>query len=563
VSRSESENDGAQSANSVAELLARGRASYANRAWADARASFMAADALEPLALDDLEQLAYAASLVNDVELMLKSLERAHNVCMQEGQELRAARAGFWLGFRLMPRGERARSQAWLARVQRILDRHPGECVERGYVLLPATLMKLIAGDTDAAAEMADRAFAIGESFRDRDLIAFARALQGRVLLRRADVEGALSLFDDAMLAAASHELSPTVTGLIYCNVIAACTQVYAFDRAREWTSALSQWCETQPQLMTFAGICLVHRAELMELGGEWSESFETARSVCDRVTFSNDPGLAADALYQQAEIHRLRGEDAEAEAAYTECSKRGREPLPGLALLRLAQGKVEPAASAMRRVVAATSDGLQRTRYLPAHIEVMIAADALDEARAALTDLEATAARYGGEVLEAMAKHARACVALAEGDAQGASEPLRQALQVWQRIGAPYIVARIHVLLARACAMLGDEEGALREYAFARETFEQLGATPDLAQLDALSAGKAGAASKASSHGLSARELQVLRLVAAGKTNRAIAGELCLSEKTVDRHVSNIFGKLGVPSRAAATAFAYEHDLI
>jgi ATP/maltotriose-dependent transcriptional regulator MalT len=313
---------------------------------------------------------------------------------------------------------------------------------------------------------------------------------------------------------------------------------------------------------MTFAGTCLVHRAELMELGGEWSESFEAARSACNRVTFHNDPDLAAHALYQQAEIHRLRGQDAEAETAYTECSKRGREPLPGLALLRVAQGKLEPAANAMRRVVAATSDGLQRTRYLPAHVEVMLAINALDEARAACAELEATAARYGGEVLEAMAKHAHASVALAEGNAQGAIEPLRHALQVWQRIGAPYIAARIHVLLARACAMLGDEEGALRECAFARETFEQLGATPDLAQLDALNEGKAGAAGKAS-HGLSARELQVLKLVAAGKTNRAIAGELCLSEKTVDRHVSNIFGKLGVPSRAAATAFAYEHGLI
>lgn len=552
---------GAAPSTSASELLASGRAANAKRAWADARAAFLAADALEPLALDDLEQLAHAASLVNDVELMLKTLERVHNVCMQEGQELRAARAGFWLGFRLMPRGERARAQAWLARVQRILDRQPGDCVERGYVLLPATLMKLMAGDIDAADELSKRAFAIGEYFRDPDLIAFARALQGRVLLRRADVEGGLSMFDDAMLAVTSYELSPTVTGLIYCNVIAACTQVYAFDRAREWTSALSTWCEAQPQLMTFAGTCLVHRAELMELGGAWAESIETARSVCDRVTFTNDPVLAANALYQQAEIHRLRGADAQAEAAYTECSKRGREPLPGLALLRLAQGKHDAAANALRRVVAATSERLQRTRYLPAHIEVMIAVHALDEARAASAELQETATLYGGEVLDAMAKHARASLMLAEGHAPGAVEPLRDALQVWQRIGAPYIAARIHVLLAQAYESLGDEEGAHRECNFARESFEQLGATPDLAQLDARTGAKADTSKP--SHGLSARELQVLRLVASGKTNRAIAGELCLSEKTIDRHVSNIFSKLDVPSRAAATAFAYEHGLL
>lgn len=561
MSRSEREREAEASASSVEELLARGRHSYASRAWADARASFLAADAISPLGLEHLEQLAQAASLVNDAELMLKALERAHHLCMQEGQELRAARAGFWLGFRLIPRGERARAQAWFARVQRILDRH-GDCVEQGYLLIPATILKIVAGELDDAEALAKKATAIGEQYRDGDLIAFARALHARVFLRRADLERGLSMLDDVMLEATSQLLSPTVTGLIYCNVIAALTQVYAFDRAREWTAALSDWCEAQPQLQTFAGTCLVHRAELMELGGEWSESFETARSVCDRVTFTNDPSLAANALYQQAEIHRLRGEDAEAEAAYVECSKRGREPLPGLALLRLAQGKLEAAASAMRRVVAATSDPLQRTRYLPAHIEVMIASGALDDARAACVELEQTAALYRGEVLDAMAKQARASLALADGNARGAVEPLREALQVWQRVGAPYIVARIHLLLARACSALGDEEAALRECAIARETFEQLGATPDLAQLDSAKSAQDGAPERPS-YGLSARELQVLRLVAAGKTNRAIAGELCLSEKTVDRHVSNIFGKLSVPSRAAATAFAYEHGLI
>lgn len=545
---------------SVEELLVRGRESYAKRAWADARSLLLAADGLAPLVVEDLEQLAHAASLVNDVELMLKTLERVHNACMEEGQELRAARAGFWLGFRLMPRGERARAQAWLARVQRILDRQ-GDCVERGYVLLPQTIMKIVAGEIDAAEVMAKQATAIGEHYRDRDLIAFARALHARVYLRRADLEHGLSIFDDVMLEATSQELSPTVTGLIYCNVIAALTQVYAFDRAREWTAALSTWCEAQPQLQTFAGTCLVHRAELMELGGEWSGAFEAARTACDRVTSANDPMLAASALYQQAEIHRLRGQDAAAEAAYTECSKRGREPLPGLALLRLAQGKNEAAANALRRVVAATSDPLQRTRYLPAHVEVMIAAGALDEARASCAELEQTAALYRGEVLDAMAKHARASLALAEGNARTAVEPLRDALQAWQRVGAPYIAARIHALIARACAALGDQETAQLEQRCARETFERLGAVPDLAQLDALGA-RPSAAPKAS-HGLSARELQVLRLVAAGKTNKVIAGELFLSEKTVDRHVSNIFSKLDVASRAAATAFAYEHGLL
>lgn len=546
----------AASETSLEMVLARARSSFAQRAWADARDAFLAADALEPLAVEDLEQLSFAGNLTGDDELMLRSLERVHRACVQGGQELRAARAGFWIGFRLRPMGEHARSDAWFARVQRILDAYPGECVERGYMLLPQILRKMLQGDFDGAERLAIDAHAIATRFNDSDLLAFSCSMRGRVLLRRADIAHGLSLLDEAMLAVTSQEVTPVIAGLVYCHVISACTQVYAFDRAREWTSALSHWCEAQPQLVMFQATCLVHRAELMELGGEWSDSMATARSASERPSPE-----AAGAFYQQAEIHRLRGEDAEASAAYAECTKRGREPLPGLALLCLSQGKQEGAANAMRRVLGATTGDLQRTRYLPAHVEVMLAVGAIDEARAASDELQEIARAYGGEVLDAIAKHAYASVLLADGNAQSAVAPLRSALLVWQRVGAPYIAARIHALLARACEALGDREAAQLERGAARETFEQLGAMHDLAELDATGPSKAGAAVK--THGLSARELQVLRLVAAGKTNKQIAGELFLSEKTVDRHVSNIFGKLDVPSRAAATAFAYEHGLI
>jgi len=551
-----------KASNNFESLLGHAQTSFQARAWDDARVAFLAADALNPLSIDDLERLAQAASLAAHDELSLKTLERIHNACMEAGDQLRAVRAGFWLGFRLLPLGERARAQAWLSRMQRILDGIEGECAERGYLMLPAGILKSHAGELDGAEELGLKIKVIGERFGDRDLIAFSQILRGRVMLRRAEIEPGLSLFDDAMLAATAQELSPTVIGLVYCNVISGCTQVWALDRAREWTAALSEWCETQPQLRTFAGPCLLHRAELMELGGSWSESIEIARRAAERTLISNDPMTAASAVYQQAEIHRLRGETAEAEAAYVECSKRGREPQPGLSLLRLAQGKHDAAASAMRRVIGATMDRLERTRYLPAHVEVMLAIGACDEARAACTELESIATIYGGEVLSAIAQHAHASVLLAEGNAQAAVEPLRNALLTWQRIDAPYIVARIHLLLAHASELLGDEESAKLERGCARQTFEQLGAAPDLAALDAAAKSIAPPASP-STHGLSARELQVLRMVAAGKTNRAIASELFLSEKTVDRHVSNIFGKLDVPSRSAATAYAYEHQLL
>jgi DNA-binding CsgD family transcriptional regulator len=537
-------------------LLANARAGFERRAWADARAAFMAADALAPLGADDLERMAFASNLSGDDELMLKALERVHRACVQDGQELRAARAGFWLGFRLRPMGEHARSDAWFARVQRILDAYPGDCVERGFMLLPQALRQMTQGDFEGAEKSAIEAHAIATRFNDSDLLAFSCSMRGRILLRRADIAHGLSLLDEAMLAVTSREVTPVIAGLVYCHVISACTQIYALDRAREWTSALGEWCEAQPQLVMFQSTCLVHRAELMELGGEWSDSMAAAQSACLRPSPES-----AGAFYQQAEIHRLRGEHAQASAAYAVCTKHGREPLPGLALLCLAQGKHEAAANAMRRIVGATSGDLARTRYLPAHVEVMLAVNALDEARAACAELEDTAAKYGGEVLDAIAKHARAAVLLGEGNAQAAVEPLRSALLLWQRIGAPYIAARIHVLLARACEALCDREAAELELAAARDAFDELGAMHDLAQLDAFGSPKRPAASQ--SRGLTARELQVLRLVAAGKTNKAIARELFLSEKTVDRHVSNIFGKLDVPSRAAATAFAYEHGLI
>ena len=269
----------------------------------------------------------------------------------------------------------------------------------------------------------------------------------------------------------------------------------------------------------------------------------------------------AGNAFYQEGELHRLRGELPEAEQAYGLASERGRDPQPGLALLRMAQGRVDLAAAATRRVLSATSDPLQRTRFLPAHVEIMLAASDLGEARRAADELCALAEGFGMEMLSAMAQHAKGAVALAEGDARGAIDPLRRAQEVWQRVGAPYLSARIRVVVARAFQALGDEDGAALELDGAKKVFVQLGAAPDVAAIEAMVApARPEAAPRGGAHGLSARELEVLLLVASGKTNKVIARELFVSEKTVDRHVSNIFAKLDVPSRAAATAWAYQN---
>jgi ATP/maltotriose-dependent transcriptional regulator MalT len=534
--------------------LERGRECYRRRAWADAYGSLVLAHQATPLAGGDLELLAMAAYLIGRDDDYLRALDRAHQAYLDAGDRLRAVRCAFWLGLRLLFRGEMGRATGWLARAQRLLEREQQDCVEQGYLLLPVVEQHLAAGHCEAAYETAAGAAEIGERFADADLVACARHLQGHVRMQQGRVEEGLALLDEAMVAVSAGELSPLMTGLIYCGVIDACQQVYALGRAREWTSALAQWCGEQPEMVAFAGLCSVHRAEIMQLRGAWPEAIEEARRACERSQGVNQRAAAA-ALYQQAEVHRLRGRFATAEKAYRSASQRGWEPQPGLALLWMAQGRTEAAAAAIRRVVGTTTDQLQRTRLLPALIEIMLAAGDLQEARRACRELEQVAASFDTSVLGALAAQGRGAVELAAGDARAALAPLRHAFEVWQEVEAPYPAARVRVLIGHACQALGDHDGGGLELNVARAVFEQLGAAPDLARIDGLGRG--------APHGLTPRELQVLRLVATGKTNKAIAAELFVSEKTVDRHVSNIFTKLDVPSRAAATASAYQHKLI
>ncbi|HEY6992734.1 MAG TPA: LuxR C-terminal-related transcriptional regulator [Xanthobacteraceae bacterium] len=538
--------------------LGHARRAYEQRAWADAFRAFWRADQESPLAAEDLELLALAAYLTGRDEEYLRTLERAYSAHVNAAQCARAARCAFWLGFRLLMRGEMGRASGWFARAQRLLERDARECAERGYLLLPTVGQGLVLSDYEAAYAAAAEAAAIGERCGDLDLIACARMEQGRIRLHQGQVEAGLAHLDETMVAVISGELSPLVTGLMYCSVIATCQQVYAFDRTREWTVALTQWCEGQPDMVAFAGACQVHRAEIMQLLGTWPEAIEEARRACAR-SRGVDRRAAAAGLYQQAEVHRLKGDFAAAEEAYRGASELGLEPQPGSSLLRLAQGRSDTAATAIRRVVSTTKDRLKRLSLLPAYIEIMLAAGDVQDARNACRELEEIAASFDTGVPGAIAAQACGAVDLAEGDAQAALGSLRRAFEVWQRIEAPYAAARVRVLIGLACRALGDEDGAGMELALARSAFERLGAAPDVAQIGRLMEGTPSE----DTHGLTLRELQVLRLVAAGETNKVIAGKLCLSEKTVDRHVSNIFTKLGVSSRAAATAFAYRHKLI
>ena len=537
----------------------RGRRLYAERAWSEAFAALSGVDPDASLAADDLVLLAIAAYMLGRHDEFYDALDRAHQAYLNGGEALQAARCAFWLGLNLAQEGEMGRAGGWLGRARRLVEREGGECVEQGYLLIPMMFEREAQGDLDGAIATAAEAVQIGERFGDPDLVALAGHHQGHLLIMRGQVRQGLGLLDEAMLSVSTGELSPIPSGIVYCGVILACQEAYEVRRAAEWTAALTKWCREQPDMIAFTGRCLVHRAEIMQVRGAWADALAEARRAGGRCIQGNNPRAAGAASYLQGDVHRLQGDYDAAQAAYREANQHGREPQPGLALLRLAQGDAAAAGATIRRALAESTMRPNRAALLPAMVEITLAAGETDEARAACDELDEIAAGYEGGMLDAVAAAARGAVLLAEGDAERALVSLRRAVRGWQQLDAPYETARARALVARACRALGDDEGAALELAAAREAFAALRAAPALAEVDAL----VERAMSRSPRGLTERELEVLRLVAAGRTNKAIAAELVLSERTVERHVSNIFAKLGVSSRSAATAFAYEHGLV
>jgi ATP/maltotriose-dependent transcriptional regulator MalT len=547
----------------AASALARARASFAERAWERAFTEYwtLARGAEQPchLELEDLEQAAVAAALSGRDREFLETLERLYTAALAASETRRAARAALWSLMRLTALGETGRASGWVSRLKRLAEHAGPESVEHCYLHIPLAFSALFRAELAEAERVARAGMLLADRLADADAQAFTRSLVGRALLRQDRTSEGLALLDECMLSVTAGTVSPILTALVYCTVIASCHEVYALDRARQWTDALAAWCDAQPELVAFRGTCMVHRAEIARLGGDWSRAAEQAERASAGVPGHQNPDAVGEAHYELAELHRLRGELAAAERAYAEAARHGREPHPGIALLRLAQGRTDAAVRGLKRALVEATRPPARARLLPAAVEVLLGAGAAGEALAACRELEAIAAALGTEALVALAAHARAALLLHAEDAQAALGPLRRAFFVWQTMGAPYAAAKVRVDLARACEALGDGEGAALERAAARATFSELGAALDLANL----APAPRALNPARAHGLTERELQVLRLLATGGTNKAVAQKLGLSEKTVDRHVSNIFGKLGVASRAAATAYAYEHGLI
>ncbi len=523
-------------------------------AWAEAYDRFRA---VEPNLMGprDLEGLADAAWWVSRLEESLDARQRAYAAYVAAGDEAAAGAVAARLSIEHFVREETSVGAGFLMRAQRHLKDLP-PCLEQGFLAVVEANVARFAGDLDGARSGSRVAIEIGQRFGSSDVLAMAIHTEGLALLDANEVAQGIALLDEAMTAVLGGDVSPYFTGIIYCNLIQACLELNDIRRAGEWSDAARTWCEALQPGSPYPGMCRVNRAEVARLRGAWPEA-EAEALLASEELLDVDPGLAASALNQVGEIRRRTGDLDGAEAAFARAHEFGADPQPGLALLRLAQGKVDAARSGLRIALAAERQRPRRSRLLTAQVEAALAARDLEEARAAADELEAAARDAATPASAAAAATARGAIHLAEGDVPAALRDLGAASASWQDLKLPYEGATARVLYGRAIRASGNEEGARMELRAASAAFERLGAVPDAAATARLldEPGSLPA-------GITAREAEVLRLVAAGKTNRDIAVELVISEHTVARHLQNLFAKLGVSSRSGATAYAFEHDL-
>jgi DNA-binding NarL/FixJ family response regulator len=539
----------------VVEQLIQAREAYERREWLAAYDA-LADAAPDDLMPDDFVRLATAAYLLGRRNDCVQALQRAYQLNTESGQVLAAVRCAFWLALVLVTSGETAIGGGWVARAQRLLSTVDGDVVERGYVLIHLMYRHVFAGEFDSAYPLAEQITDYGHRYHDPDLIAMGLSSQGRLLLYRGRVPDGLTLLDESMVGLAAGEVSTILAGDIYCSMIEACQEIGDFDRAARWTTALTTWCAEQPGLVTFTGQCAVHRGQIMRAQGAFDEALTEFDLSVQRYLTAHTPAAAGLAMAERGDVLRIRGDLTGAQAAYEQAITFGHEPQPGLALLWLAQGRTAAAVAAVQRLLSENGDPVHRAQLLPTAVEVLLAAGRHDEAAALAAEITSIAGSFGCPSVQARADYAAALVAVEAGDPAAAMPLLRRARAAWERLSGRYEAARSRMLLGRALRALGDDDSAATELAAAQRSFAELGAAPAEREAATLNA-------PTYPGGLTAREVEVLRLVAAGKTNPEIAGLLVLSEKTVARHLSNIFTKLGVTSRTAAAAFAFEHNIL
>lgn len=539
------------------ESLGIAREAVAEKRWRDAFDSYDAVDVAE-MAVADLTDFALAAQLIGRDEMAATVWERAHLTQLDEGDLVGAVNSAFWLAFGLMNAGYMAKAGGWFGRAQRLVDEHGLDCAEKGLLLAPVGLRSLEGGDPETAMGVFGEMLDIGNRFANPDLVALSRMAQGRGHVIMGHVDSGVALLDEAMVSVMADEVSPMIAGRIYCAVVLVCHQAFDIDRVREWTAALGDWCDAQQDIVPFRGQCLIHRSEIRQWQGDWSAAIVEAERACAHLSDPLGQPAFGMAFYQLGELHRLQGRFDEAMASYQEASQHGKSPVPGIPLLRFAQGDTEAAAVAIRRALEERSDRSTRAQVLVAAVDILAATGDTEPASEAAAELSDLAIQIGAPVLSAMAIRAKAVVALASEPAR-ALDHARDAADAWARLDSPYDHAKTREIAGAACMLLGDPDSARFWIDPALVTYEGLGAEPDLKRLRAAFT----SSGSTEDHALTERQIEVLTAVASGKTNRQIAEELYVSEHTVRRHLQNIFNKIGVTSRAAATAYAYEQGLL
>lgn len=538
----------------IVDDLTAGRQAYARRAWAAAREILSRVDPAT-LGAEDQRALGTAAYLSGDRDAAIRALERAHSLSVASGDRRSAAIDAHHLAMLFFDRGEPAVSAGWTARGERLLEGEPDDAIERGYLLINEMFRQVAQGNVAGVAACCEQIAVIGRRWDDPNLIAFALANSGRALIYSGRVREGLARLDEAMVALATAEVSPIIAGMVYCTMVDGCQELADYHRMAEWTAALTRWCDDQPELVAYTGQCAVHRGQILRARGSYHEALdELARAVQRYAANGMDPAVGL-ALYERGEVLRTLGDLDAAEAAYEEAATFGHEPQPGLSLLWLARGRTSAAVASVHRLLGEARDPVTRSRHLSAAVEILVTAGSVDEAREVADELVSTAESFGCESVWPMAAYAAGLVTLADNDPAGALAHLRRAWKGWIEVGARYDAARARVRIALALRALGDDVSATSELSVARRTFTELGAEPARREVERL-------LGTGLPDGLSPREVEVLRLVASGRSNPQIAATLFLSEKTVARHLSNIFTKIGVTSRTAAAAYAHEHDL-
>lgn len=507
-------------------------------------------DGEDDLALEDLALLARAHWWLGDIPAATRTEERLHDLHLAAGHHVEAALVALHLGLMWGTRGDMGLGRAWMERGDRLLRGQP-TCVAHGYAeYLGAALVLDVDGDSLAAVEAAERVGDLATRFADRTLECFALTLRGMAQISQGDLRG-FGALEEALIPVFGGQVDPVWGGDVFCSVIHLCEALGDLARMRAWTDSLQRWAAPLSETFMYAGITRLHQLQLLSAEGQW-DVVEAELGGRSEGLAQAHGWLAGAGFYELGEVHRLRGREEDARAAYGRARALGIEPQPGEALLQHAHGETALALDGLRIALAGATH-LERARLIPATVEIALAAGDAALARQLMCELTDLAGRFGTPGILAGAAWARAACARAEGRWDEAEVALEEAARIHRQQHRRHDLARAHEALAEVNRARGETARADAAEATARAVYTALGARADLSRI----------ASGARPGGLTAREVEVLARVSAGLTNKEVARDLVISDKTVGRHLSSIFTKTGVTSRTAAAAWARDHRLV